>query len=318
MEKNYYTIYSGFTGTTSYDLPIHLEESIQQLGIMSSFDGDIGQLDQFCNFTYSGNSMTVKIFNTVNTNIIGQLIESIFTISWGDGSPDTNIGMPIVNVDNHILPYTGHTYSSPGTYTIEITVDSPWEVRTVKKQIKVPFITPQYPTSLGQLTFTIPYSEPTATTTQKYLQDYRTLTGATNPAKISFLGIGKSRIDELKKYGNSLSHINLTLGTDTDGTSYTGYTIDDMFYMDRTDGLTHITGTTSGTTINFFQDEIYNGMITRNEHFLGFVEDMTIYSDVFVERGKVGVMERNLRLTEIGSTGEIQHYGNGFFKIEKQ
>ena len=43
-----------------------------------------------------------------------------------------------------------------------------------------------------------------------------------------------------------------------------------------------------------------------------------ISSDIFVERGKQGVMERNLRLGEIDSTGEIDIYGSGFFKIRKQ
>jgi hypothetical protein len=59
-------------------------------------------------------------------------------------------------------------------------------------------------------------------------------------------------------------------------------------------------------------------MITRNEHFLGFVDDPQIFSDVFVERGQMGVMERNFRLTEMDNTGELDVYGNGYFKVRKQ
>jgi hypothetical protein len=59
-------------------------------------------------------------------------------------------------------------------------------------------------------------------------------------------------------------------------------------------------------------------MLTRNEHFLGFVEQPTVYSDVFVERGKQGVMENNLRLGEIDNMGELSVYGNKFFTIKKQ
>ena len=74
----------------------------------------------------------------------------------------------------------------------------------------------------------------------------------------------------------------------------------------------------TGETTNVTQEAIIDFMLTRNEHFLGFVEQPRIYSDVFVERGKQGVMERNLRLGEIDNVGELGVYGNGFFKIKKQ
>jgi hypothetical protein len=59
-------------------------------------------------------------------------------------------------------------------------------------------------------------------------------------------------------------------------------------------------------------------MLTREEHFLGFVEQPRVYSDIFVSRGKQGVMENNLRLGEIDSMGELSVYGNKYFKIKKQ
>jgi hypothetical protein len=74
----------------------------------------------------------------------------------------------------------------------------------------------------------------------------------------------------------------------------------------------------TGDTSNYTKEEIFNQMLTRNEHFLGFVEQPTIYSDVFVERGKQGVMENNLRLGEIDNMGELSIYGNGFFNVRKQ
>jgi hypothetical protein len=76
-----------------------------------------------------------------------------------------------------------------------------------------------------------------------------------------------------------------------------------------------ITGRTDG-----FRTEIdlINYTLSRNEHFLGFIEEPTIYSDVFVERGKQGVMEMNLRLGEIENMGELSVYGNGYFKVKKQ
>jgi hypothetical protein len=84
--------------------------------------------------------------------------------------------------------------------------------------------------------------------------------------------------------------------------------------MDFADGYTMITGKTT----NFTKEEVINNVITRNEHFLGFIDDPTIYSDIFVERGRQGVMEVNLRLGEIDNMSELEVYGNGYFKIRKQ
>jgi hypothetical protein len=74
----------------------------------------------------------------------------------------------------------------------------------------------------------------------------------------------------------------------------------------------------TGNTSTFTKEDVINQMITRNEHFIGFIDDPTIYSDIFVERGKQGVMEKNLRLGEIDNMGEMNIYGNGYFKVRKQ
>ena len=148
-----------------------------------------------------------------------------------------------------------------------------------------------------------------------------TISGNTQLTGFTYLGIGSSRIDEKKKYGSSV-YEGTSTGTTTEGLKFTGYTISNtgdtkisvMYYRDFEDGYTLITG----NTINFLKEEIIDFMLTRNEHFLGFVEQPTVYSDVFVERGKQGVMEKNLRLGEIDNIGELNVYGNGFFKIKKQ
>lgn len=166
-------------------------------------------------------------------------------------------------------------------------------------------------TYFGEIEFTIPYSSPESGITQSYLNDldytnntgYTTFTGTTY-----FLGIGQSKISELKKYGqNSYTGITIT-------SEYTGYTIDNVSYRDFPDGYTLLTG----NTVNFTKEEVFERMLTRNEHFLGFVEQPTIYSDVYVERGKQGVMEVNFRLGEVDNMGELSVYGNGYFKVKKQ
>ena len=42
-----------------------------------------------------------------------------------------------------------------------------------------------------------------------------------------------------------------------------------------------------------------------------------VYSDIFVERGKMGASEYNLRLGEIDNVGELAVYGHGFFRVKK-
>jgi hypothetical protein len=74
----------------------------------------------------------------------------------------------------------------------------------------------------------------------------------------------------------------------------------------------------TGSTESFTKEEVINRMITRDEHFLGFIDEPIIYSDIFVERGKQGVMEKNLRLSEIDNIGEMEVYGNGYFNVRKQ
>ena len=49
-----------------------------------------------------------------------------------------------------------------------------------------------------------------------------------------------------------------------------------------------------------------------------FIDEPTIFSDIFVERGKQGVLEKTLRLSEIDNIGELNIYGNGYFNIKKQ
>ena len=85
MEKLEYKILKTTTGLT-YNLPIFLGQGIKDLGQMIGFDGEISQIEQKCNFTYSGSSNNIKIYNTVNTTKYPTLFDANFTINWGDGT----------------------------------------------------------------------------------------------------------------------------------------------------------------------------------------------------------------------------------------
>lgn len=304
MEENKYRIlyYSGQT----YSLPIYLHEYATQLGNMTGFDGNIGQIEEKANFTYTGNLNTITIYNTVNTNKYSFYINSIFTIYWGDG---TSTVLPMTGVNDNLLSSTTHTYLTEGDKEIKITVQSPWTVKDVVKTISIPFTQSfGFPTDLGTLIFEVPYTDDPIYEDQTYLQDYQELTGNTDNAIIGFRAVGKSRVDEFKLYGSGNQYTGLTI---TSG--YTGYTIDGLSYIDTPEGDTIITGSTE----DFYNEEVYNGMITRNEHFIGFIDEPQIFSDVFVERGQMSVMEKNLRLSEIDNIGELENYGNGYFNIRK-
>jgi hypothetical protein len=301
MEKNSYQIL--WNSGSTYDLPIFLDSDVDELGVMVGFDGDIEQIEQLCNFTYTANGLVLRVYNTTNTNKINKVIDATFEINWGDGSSTTPIG---------ILQNSGHTYATSGEKTVTITMNSPWGVKTTTKKINLP-LQQNDPTDLGSLTFDIPYTEISGFT-QNYQNDYdydtSGYTGTT-----TFFAIGKSRIIEKQIYGGS--YTGTTNGTTTIGGesfAYTGYTLDGLAYLDLSDGITYISGNTS----NFVSEAEFTKKLTRNEHYLGFINEPMIYSDIFVERGKMGVSEFNLRLGEIDNLGELEIYGNGFFNVKKQ
>lgn len=288
---------------STYDLPIFLDSDVDELGIMVGFDGDIEQIEQLCNFTYVASGLTLTVYNTTNTNKINKVVEAEFEINWGDGSPTIPIS---------ILGHSGHTYSTSGETTVTITMNSPWGVKTTSKKIKLPQQQSD-PTDLGSITFNIPYTEITGFT-QNYQNDYDyDTTGYTGTT--TFFAIAKSRIIEKQIYGGT--YTGTTTGTTTisgENFLYTGYTLDDLDYLDLSDGTTYV----SGNTINFVSEAEFTKKLTRNEHYLGFINEPMIYSDIFVERGKMGVSEFNLRLGEIDNLGELEIYGNGFFNVKKQ
>lgn len=293
-----------------YEIPITLDAKADELGIMVGFDGEVDQVEQLCNFTYKASGNTITVYNTTNTNTLKRVVDATFQINWGD-STTSSIS---------ILGNVTKTYSTPGNKTISITMNSPWRVQTLSRTVNLPLAIGN-PTSLGTLSFTFPYT------------DYGVaLSGSTKtPTALTFVAAGKSRIIEKKLYGgNTYSGVT---STSLPGTTLTcsKYTVDGLDYYDCSDGVTYITGkvpnhiingTTGFTSYNsntdFAVEYVTNKMLTRNEHFLGFISEPQVYSDIFVERGKMGVSEFNLRLGEIDNIGELDIYGNGFFVVKKQ
>jgi hypothetical protein len=320
MRKNRYEILKQ-TGVT-YNLPIFLESSVDEMGVMVGFDGDIEQMEQIVNFSYTQTGSTIQVYSTVNPDKLRKIVEQTYTINWGDGLTS---GLTVNSgVVGQSFPSLSHTYTTSSGYTISITLDAPWTKQKLSKQITVPKnITITNP--LGTFTgSTVPAYSNLTGQTQNYLNDLDITnnTGYTTTG-FTYMAVGGSRLNELKKYGSTGYTQTLTSGSSTEGVDWTGYTFTytgnttgttTLQYRDYEDGYTMITGSTTG----FTKEEVFDKILTRNEHFLGFIDEPTIYSDLFVERGKQGVMEVNLRLGEIDNVGELDIYGNGYFNVRKQ
>ena len=319
-----------YTGSLGYDnvIPIVLEANADEMGVMSSFDGNIEQVEQLVNFTYKQSGSVVTVYNTVNPDKLRKIVDQKYTIKWGDttsGSLDVNGGVLYSN-----FPTASHTYSTTGNYTLSLSLDSPWSKEKINKNITVPNTGSVVENPLGTFSgFTIPFSN-NITGSLDYLNDSK-VSGFTGSAILKYMAIGGSKIGELKKYGQTTVSSSMYVTGLFSGSAYTGYTLEtgsiisgslvtgsipsgSLWYMDFADGYTMITGKTS----NFTKEEVINNVITRNEHFIGFIDDPTVYSDIFVERGRQGVMEPNLRLGEIDNMSELEVYGNGYFKVRKK
>jgi hypothetical protein len=323
------TSWSGLTGSLnqSYNLPIVLEADADEMGVMSSFDGNMEQVEQLVNFTYKQSGSVVTVYNTVNPDKLRKIVDQKYTIKWGDttsGSLDVNGGVLYSN-----FPTASHTYSATGSYTLSLFLDSPWSKEKINKNITIPNTGSVVLNPLGTFSgFTIPYTNITGSL--DYINESK-FSGFTGSAILKYMAIGGSKISELKKYGEKTVSSSMYVTGLFSGSAYTGYTLNtgsiisgslditkiptgSLWYMDFADGYTMITGKTT----NFTKEEVINNVITRNEHFIGFIDDPTVYSDIFVERGRQGVMEPNLRLGEIDNMSELDVYGNGYFKVRKK
>jgi hypothetical protein len=57
--------------------------------------------------------------------------------------------------------------------------------------------------------------------------------------------------------------------------------------------------------------------LVKEEFLFGIISRPEVENDVFIDRGVVPVLDYHLRLSEIKNLGQLQQYGNGYYRIDR-
>jgi hypothetical protein len=68
----------------------------------------------------------------------------------------------------------------------------------------------------------------------------------------------------------------------------------------------------------FNETNISLSALTKEEYLFGIISPPEVQNDVFIDRGITTVMDRHLKLSEIRNIKELENYGNGYYKLNKQ
>lgn len=110
------------------------------------------------------------------------------------------------------------------------------------------------------------------------------------------------------------------IGTIKQGTGIFFRTYEDRVRQVNTPnfGLTFIP-----TTQMYYQSQGFNETNTlleaetKEEYLFGITMPPEVQNDVFIDRGRVTILQSHLQLGEITNLGDLVNYGNGFYKIIK-
>lgn len=337
-------VYSGMTqmlsgGTggsslfTNLTVPILLKQNTVNIGYFSVFDGAINQINAVNNFIFSStteNPFQYYFYNTSDVEYKGFLDLASYTVNWGDGSPIQTVSTFTPNFISHDYPPT------PAWYDITLTQNAPWGTNTIKKKIYVPYSLQTIFNSQGTAYFTPNVGNWTATPisynyiftgdSENNIPSQISSKSVTVPFVVS--GSTTSRLRELRRYGKDDYPLLVPVQKDgedwgimTDKTgydpdiqlSYTAYTIQNINYLDYSDGSTIYVVQSLGLT----EDWLVAEPIVKDERLLGSISEPEIQSTVFIERGKQAAMEKIQRLGEVDNLGDLVRYGYGYFKVEK-
>jgi hypothetical protein len=132
-------------------------------------------------------------------------------------------------------------------------------------------------------------------------------------------------VDLISNYGEPTTYV---FDTPQDSNLGTDNQVYGLQYKDFT-GLTRsavISGDTidEPLTIFRFRKQGWNetntslSALTKEEYLFGITSVPEVKNDVFIDRGTTSVLDKHLRLSEISNIGELEEYGNGFYKLNKE
>ena len=332
---NTFGVYTGMTqilsgGTdgssllTGLTIPLVFRQTYENYGFYTPFDGFMLQQEVVTNFVTSGdpsNQDIIRLFNT-SDQYKGFLTLADYSVNWGDGN--------IEPLTSNSPQYISHTYPNLTTdYTITLTQNNPWGQTKIEKRVYVPTTGVTINNPSGNITFTpqggswsgipIDYNYIFTGDSSNTVQSQTSNNFTTVPFILS--GYCSSRLSELKLYGTTQYDVTTTVikggvpfGIVNEITSgYTSYTINNVNYYDYPDGTTLCITNSSGLTSN----DLVELAITKQEVLINVVDSPEIQSEIFIERGKLSGFESLQRLGEIDNLGDMESYGYGYYKINK-
>jgi hypothetical protein len=323
---------NGVSLLTGLTIPLLFTQTAIDIGYYSLFDGAILQKEVINNFLFESTILspyTFSIYNTSELELKKFLSLVKYVIDWGDFSATQQI--------TGTIPLT-HTYVNSGEYKIKLIATSPWGISTVIKTVNVPFTNTSITNPNGTAFFT-PAGGNWASTLFNYdyifsgdsstnINDFY----SSNYTSVPFIitGFTQSSINDLTQYGpkqnlfagkfkpgiqvtGSTGNIGTFWGPDITNT-YTAYTINGINYYDYDDGTTLYVVESSG----FTQNDLILSALTKNEAYLNIIDEPEVQTNIFIERGKITGLEQVERLGEVDNIGDLEKYGYGYFKVEKQ
>jgi hypothetical protein len=326
---------SGTSLMTGLTIPVLFTQNTVDIGYYSVFDGAVLQKDVITNFVFSGitggNATTLYLYNTSDQQYKKFLKGSTFKVDWGDNSG-------IQTITNFAPNYTQHVYAStPSSYKISMTGSTSFGLSIIEKTIYVPFTGTTIPNPNGTAYFIaqggswsgipISYDYIFSGDSNPNLNDYFVNDFTSIPFIIT--GYTKSTLNDISQYkGNSTVNgksfklnqsvtgasgtVGIYNGESEDGLSV-GYNVNGIDYYDYVDGSTVYIVASSGLT----SDNFIMTAITKDETLLNVVDEPQIFSNVYIERGKISPFEKVRRLGEVSTIGGLVSYGYKYFNVEK-
>jgi hypothetical protein len=319
-----YVLSGGTNGSsllTGLTIPFLLKQDFQDVGYYSVFDGNVAQINVSENFIFiknpdNSNLNSIRVYNTSENSNINYLSTSYFQISWGDGS-----AIEILDSTNQ---YFDHNYADNGTYTIILTHITSFGQIVVEKDITLPYGVSEIDNIYGTVTF----QNQTGNWSNSPSQiNFYTSADTTSDAEIQIVslpytvsGQTKSKLGDIKTYGG-FPQVGTFVPIDGGGTgritdittSYTAYTINDLDYIDYSNGTSIFKFYSSGLT----ESQIEYLPIVKSEVYLNIIDQTQILSNVFVERGKNSALENFRRIGEVRTLSGLEEYGYKFFNVIK-